>query len=36
MKMVARHWNKSLRNVVYGPSLETFKVKLHEALTKLF
>lgn len=35
MKMVLKHWNKLPRDGVDVPSLETFKVKLHEALANL-
>ena len=32
---VVRHWNRLPREVVDDPSLETFKVRLDEALSNL-
>ena len=32
---VVRHWNRSPREVVEAPSLETFKARLDEALSNL-
>jgi len=32
---VVRHWNILLREAVYAPSLETFKVRLDGALSNL-
>jgi len=32
---VVKHWNKLPREVVEGPSLETFKVRLDGALSNL-
>ena len=35
MVRVVKHWNRLSREVVDGPSLETFKVRLDEALSNL-
>jgi len=32
---VVKHWNRLPRNVLYTPSLETFKVRLDRALSDL-
>jgi len=32
---VVKHWNELPRQVVDAPSLETFKVRLHGALSNL-
>ena len=32
---VVKHWNRLPREVVEAPSLETFKVRLDEALSNL-
>ena len=31
--MVVRHWNRLIRDVVDAPSLETFQVRLDQALS---
>jgi len=32
---VVKHWHRLLREVVDAPSLETFKARLHRALSSL-
>lgn len=35
MMRIMRHWNRLPKEVVSAPSLETFKVRLDEALSNL-